>query len=48
VKIPTVAIDRRAMEDALREINEILEWKDINDQHKAMMLREKDKRFYYL
>ena len=27
-----------AMEDALDEINEILEGKDVNDKHKAMIL----------
>ena len=36
------------MEDALHEINEILERKDINDQHKAMILGENAKRFYNL
>jgi hypothetical protein len=29
---------RNAMEDALDEINEILEGKDVNDKHKAMIL----------
>ncbi len=37
-----------AMEDALHEINEILERKDINDKHKAMILGEDAKRFYNL
>ena len=37
-----------AMEDALHEINEILERKDINDKHKAMILGETAKRFYNL
>ena len=37
-----------AMEDALHEINEILERKDINDKHKAMILGENAKRFYNL
>jgi predicted TIM-barrel fold metal-dependent hydrolase len=32
-----------AMEDALHEINEILERKDINDKHKAMILGENAK-----
>jgi predicted TIM-barrel fold metal-dependent hydrolase len=36
------------MEDALHEINEILERKDIQDQHKAMILGENAKRFYNL
>jgi hypothetical protein len=35
-------------DDALREINDILEPKDINDKHKAMILGEKAKRFYNL
>ena len=34
------------MEDALHEINEILERKDINDKHKAMILGKNAKRFY--
>ncbi len=37
-----------AMEDALHEIDEILEQKEINDQHKAMILGENAKRFYNL
>jgi predicted TIM-barrel fold metal-dependent hydrolase len=37
-----------AIEDALHEINEILERKDINDQCKAMILGENAKRFYNL
>lgn len=37
-----------AMEDALHEINEILERKDINDKYKAMILGENAKRFYNL
>ncbi len=37
-----------AMEDALHEINEILERKDITDKHKAMILGEDAKRFYNL
>ena len=37
-----------AMKDALHDINEILERKDINDQHKAMILGENAKRFYNL
>ena len=37
-----------AMEDASHEINEILERKDINDKHKAMILGENAKRFYNL
>ena len=37
-----------AMEDGLNEINEILERKEINDKHKAMILRENAKRFYNL
>lgn len=37
-----------AMEDALQEIDEILEQKEINDQHKAMILGENAKRFYNL
>ena len=37
-----------AMEDALHEINEILERKDINDKHKARILGENAKRFYNL
>ena len=37
-----------AMEDALHEINENLEWKDVNDKHKAMILGENAKRFYKL
>jgi predicted TIM-barrel fold metal-dependent hydrolase len=32
----------------LHEINEILERKDINDKHKAMILGENAKRFYNL
>ena len=32
--------------DALHEINETLERKDINDKHKAMILGENAKRFY--
>ena len=36
------------MEEALHEINEILERKDINDKHKAMILGENAKRFYNL
>ena len=36
-----------AMEDALHEINEILEQKEINDQHKAMISVE-TRRFYNL
>jgi hypothetical protein len=36
------------MEDALLEINEILERKDINDKRKAMILGENAKRFYNL
>ena len=35
-----------AMEDALDEINEILERKDINDKRKAMILGENTKGFY--
>ena len=35
-----------AMEDALREIIEILGRRDINDKHKAMILGENAKRFY--
>jgi hypothetical protein len=35
------------MEDALHEINETLERKDINE-HKAMILGENAKRFYNL
>jgi hypothetical protein len=35
-----------AMEDALHEINETLERKDIDDKHKAMILGENAKRFY--
>ena len=31
------------MEDALHEINDILERKDINDKHKAMILGENAK-----
>jgi hypothetical protein len=34
--------------NALHEINEILERKDINDKHKAMILGENAKRFYNL
>ena len=34
------------MEDALHEINEILERKDINDKHKSMILGENAKKFY--
>ena len=37
-----------AMEDALHEINEIPERKDINDQHRAMTLGANAKRFYNL
>jgi predicted TIM-barrel fold metal-dependent hydrolase len=37
-----------AMEDALHEINEILERKDINDERKALILGENAKRFYNL
>ena len=37
-----------AMEDALHEIDEILEWKDVNDKHKAMILGKNAKRFYNL
>jgi predicted TIM-barrel fold metal-dependent hydrolase len=37
-----------AMEDALHEINEILEQKDINDKHNATILGENAKRFYNL
>jgi hypothetical protein len=37
-----------AMEDALHEINKILERKDINDKHKPMILGENAKRFYNL
>jgi hypothetical protein len=37
---------RIAMEDAFHEINEILERKDIDDKHKAMILGENAKRFY--
>lgn len=37
-----------AMEDALHEINESFEWKDINGKHKAMILGENAKRFYNL
>jgi len=37
-----------AMEDALHEINEILERKDLNDKHKALILGENAKRFYNL
>jgi hypothetical protein len=36
------------VEDALHEINEILERKDINDEHNAMILGENAKRFYNL
>ena len=36
------------MEDALHEINDILERKDINDKHKAMILGDEPKRFYNL
>ncbi|HEU5463978.1 MAG TPA: hypothetical protein VFV82_07590 [Candidatus Binatia bacterium] len=36
------------MEDALHEINENLEWKDVNEKHKAMILGENAKRFYKL
>ena len=49
VKIPPVQSTgcyEIAMEDALHEINEILERKDINDNHKAMILGENAKRFY--
>jgi hypothetical protein len=34
--------------DALRGINEILERKDINDEHQTMILEENAKRFYNL
>jgi hypothetical protein len=34
------------MEDALHEVNEILERKDITDKHKAMIFGEHAKRFY--
>jgi predicted TIM-barrel fold metal-dependent hydrolase len=34
------------MEDAMHEINEILERKDINDSHKSMILGDNAKRFY--
>jgi predicted TIM-barrel fold metal-dependent hydrolase len=37
-----------AIEDALHEINEIVERKDINDKHKAMILGENAKRYYKL
>jgi hypothetical protein len=37
---------RNAMEDALGEINEILERKAINDKHKVIILRENARRFY--
>ena len=37
-----------AMEDALHEINEILERKDINEKYKGMILGENAKRFYNL
>ena len=37
-----------AMEDALHEINEMLERKDCSDKHKAMILGENAKRFYNL
>jgi hypothetical protein len=37
-----------AMEAKLLEINEILDRKDINDKHKAMILGEDAKRFYNL
>jgi hypothetical protein len=36
------------MEDALHEINEILERKDISDKHKAMIMGENTKGFYNL
>jgi hypothetical protein len=39
---------RIAVGDTLHEINEILERKDINDKHKAMILGENAKRFYNL
>ena len=34
------------MEDALHEINEILERKDINGEHKKMILGDNARRFY--
>jgi len=34
------------MEDALHEINEILERKDIHDKHKSMILGDNAKNFY--
>jgi hypothetical protein len=34
--------------NALHEINEILERKDINDKHKALIFGESAKRFYNL
>jgi hypothetical protein len=34
--------------DALHEINEILEWKDINDQQKAIILGDNANIFYNL
>ena len=34
------------MEDAMHEINEILERKDINDSHKSLILGENAKTFY--
>lgn len=37
-----------AMEDALDEINEILKWKDINDQQKAIILGDNANIFYNL
>ena len=37
-----------AMEDALHEITEVLERKDINDKHKAIIPGENAKRFYNL
>ena len=37
-----------AMEDALHEINEIHEWKDINDQQKAIILGDNANIFYNL
>lgn len=37
-----------AREDALHEIDENLEQKEINDKHKAMILGENAKRFYKL
>jgi predicted TIM-barrel fold metal-dependent hydrolase len=34
------------MEDAMHEINEILERNDINDSHKSMILGDNAKTFY--